>query len=113
MIPLPEIDINCDMGEGMSNDATIMPFISSANIACGYHAGDERTLWDTIRLAKENKVAVGAHVSFLDKANFGRSEIVLPAAAVYELVIQQLIIIREIADSFEIKLKQSGILIIN
>jgi UPF0271 protein len=104
MIPRLEIDINCDMGEGISNDATIMPFISSANIACGYHAGDERTLWDTIRLAKENNVAAGAHVSFLDKANFGRSQMVLPVPAIYELVIQQLLIIREIADSFDVKL---------
>jgi UPF0271 protein len=104
MIPLLKIDINCDMGEGMSNDATIMPFISSANIACGYHAGDEKTLWDTFRLAKENNVAAGAHVSFLDRANFGRSEMVLPVAAIYELVIQQLIVIQEIADSFEMKL---------
>jgi len=88
----------------MANDAGVMPFISSANIACGYHAGNEKTLWDTIRLAKENNVAIGAHVSFLDRANFGRSEIVLPVATIYELVIQQLIIIREIADSFEMKL---------
>lgn len=88
----------------MASDADIIPFISSANIACGYHAGNEKTLWDTIRLAKENNVAIGAHVSFLDRANFGRSEIVLPAAAIYELVVQQLIIISEIADSFEIKL---------
>jgi len=104
MNPIKETDINCDMGEGMANDADIMPFISSANIACGYHAGNEKTLWDTIRLAKENNVAIGAHVSFLDRANFGRSEIVLPVATIYELVIQQLIIIREIADSFEMKL---------
>jgi len=104
MNPIKEIDINCDMGEGMSNDADMMPFISSANIACGYHAGNEKTLWDTIRLAKENNVAIGAHVSFLDRANFGRSEIVLPVATIYELVIQQLIIIREIADSFDMKL---------
>lgn len=99
-----QTDINCDMGEGMANDAAIMPFISSANIACGYHAGNEKTLWDTITLAKENNVAVGAHVSFLDRANFGRSEMKLSAPAIYEVVIQQLIIIREIADSFDIKL---------
>ena len=97
-------DINCDMGEGMTNDAAIMPFISSANIACGYHAGNEQTIWDTVKLAKEFKVAVGAHVSFLDVANFGRNEMELPAPAIYELVIQQLMIIREITDSFEIKL---------
>jgi UPF0271 protein len=97
-------DINCDMGEGMANDAAIMPFISSANIACGYHAGNEQTIWDTVKLAKENKVAVGAHVSFLDVANFGRNEMELPISVIYELVTQQLIIIREITDSFEIKL---------
>jgi UPF0271 protein len=104
MNPMIKTDINCDMGEDMSNDAAIMPFISSANIACGYHAGNEKTLWETIRLAKENNVAVGAHVSFLDRANFGRSEMAIPVSAIYELVIQQLIIIREFADSFEMKL---------
>jgi UPF0271 protein len=97
-------DINCDMGEGMANDAAIMPFISSANIACGYHAGNEQTIWDTVKLSKEHKVAVGAHVSFLDVANFGRNEMELPAPAIYELIIQQLIIIREITESFGIKL---------
>jgi UPF0271 protein len=99
-----EVDLNCDMGEGMNNDALIMPFISSANIACGYHAGDEKTIWKTIELAVKNKVTVGAHVSFLDKENFGRSEMNLTADEIYELVEQQLIIIKEIADSFDIKI---------
>jgi len=101
---LEEVDLNCDMGEGMDNDALIMPFISSANIACGYHAGDENTIWKTIELAINSKVAVGAHVSFFDKENFGRSEMTLSAAGVYDLVTQQLIIITEIVDSFEVKL---------
>jgi len=52
------IDINCDLGEGMPNDASIMPFISSANIACGFHAGDETTIRNTIRLAVKNHLAV-------------------------------------------------------
>jgi UPF0271 protein len=52
------IDINCDMGEGMGNDHLIMPYISSANIACGYHAGDEKTIFETIELAIKHKVAI-------------------------------------------------------
>jgi 5-oxoprolinase (ATP-hydrolysing) subunit A len=99
------IDINCDMGEGMDNDELIMPYISSTNIACGYHAGDEQTIWKTIELAIQYNVAIGAHVSFFDKENFGRSEMDLPAAEVYDLVTQQLIIIKEIADSFDIKIR--------
>jgi len=98
------VDLNCDMGEGIGNDELIMPFISSANIACGYHAGDEKTIWKTIELALKYKVAVGAHVSFLDRENFGRSEMKLPAAEVYDLITQQLIIIKEIADRFSLKL---------
>ena len=95
--------LNCDLGEGMNNDALIMPFITSANIACGYHAGDEKTIWQTIELAVQYKVKPGAHVSFLDKKNFGRQEMNLPAAEIYELVQQQLIIFKELADSFDIK----------
>ncbi len=55
------------MGEGTGNDALIMPFITSANIACGYHAGDENTMRTTITMAKNAGVAIGAHPSFLDK----------------------------------------------
>ncbi len=97
------IDLNCDMGEGMDNDELIMPFISSANIACGYHAGDEKTIWQTIELALKYNVAIGAHVSFLDKNNFGRKEMNVSPEEIYELVEQQLIILKEIADSFDIK----------
>ncbi len=92
------------MGEGIGNDDLIMPFISSANIACGYHAGDERTISDTIKLAIKYNVRVGAHVSFLDKEHFGRTEMKLYPDEVYELVIKQLKIIKEIADSFPVKL---------
>ncbi len=66
------IDLNCDMGEGMSTDAAIFPFISSANIACGAHAGDEDTMRRTIELALQYNVAIGAHPSYPDRANFGR-----------------------------------------
>jgi UPF0271 protein len=90
------IDLNCDMGEGMGNDEQIMPYISSASIACGYHAGDESSIWKTVRLAIEHNVSIGAHVSYLDKKNFGRIEVNMPAAEVYELITQQLIILNEI-----------------
>lgn len=96
---LSSIDLNCDMGEGIGNDAAIMPFISSANIACGYHAGNEETIWNTIELALKHNVAIGAHVSFLDKENFGRTEMMLDKAEIYELVTQQLLIISDIAAS--------------
>lgn len=99
-----EVDINCDMGEGIGNDELIMPFITSANIACGYHAGDPETMWQTVELAIKYKVSVGAHPSFLDRNNFGRSEMNLGKQEVYELVTQQLMILKEIVTGFDTKL---------
>ncbi len=96
-----KIDLNCDMGEGIGNDALIMPYISSASIACGYHAGDVNLMYQAIELAAKHNVSIGAHVSYLDRNNFGRNEIHLPEADVYELVQQQLIILKEIADLFD------------
>lgn len=98
-------DINCDIGEGMGNDAAIMPFISSANIACGYHAGDDVIMNETIVLAKKHGVAVGAHPSFFDRENFGRTEIVLPAEEIYELVQKQIKIVRSFAAQHEVALQ--------
>jgi 5-oxoprolinase (ATP-hydrolysing) subunit A len=98
------VDLNSDMGEGMDNDELIIPYISSVNIACGYHAGDEKILRKTIELSKQFNAAVGAHVSFFDKENFGRSEMNLSAHEVYDLVTRQLAIIKRMADSFSIKL---------
>ena len=91
------IDINCDMGEGIGNDEPIMPYISSANIACGYHAGDETTMKQTIQLCKKYNVAVGAHPSYPDKENFGRTDMLLPHAEVYELVKNQINTLEKIA----------------
>jgi UPF0271 protein len=87
---MPTIDINCDMGEGIGTDEAIMPFISSANIACGYHAGDEETMRNTIELAINHGVAIGAHPSFFDKENFGRVDKYLAADEIYDLVFLQL-----------------------
>ena len=91
-----EVDINCDMGEGIGNDEFIMPFISSANIACGYHAGDEDTMKRTVDLAIKHNVSIGAHPSFLDRENFGRMDISLPLIEVYDLVTKQIHLLSEI-----------------
>jgi UPF0271 protein len=72
---LVSIDLNCDMGEGMATDAAIFPFLSSANIACGGHAGDADTMRRTVELAIQYGVAIGAHPSYPDGVNFGRVDI--------------------------------------
>lgn len=98
-------DLNCDMGEGIGNDEAIMPFITSANIACGYHAGDETTMRTTIIMAKNAGVAIGAHPSFLDRANFGRTEMKdIRPQQVYELVTEQLKIIQKVLESADAQL---------
>lgn len=88
---MDRIDINCDMGEGMATDSLIMPYISSANIACGYHAGGEAIIKQTIDLCLQHGVKIGAHPSFKDKENFGRKEIHLASDEIYALIIQQLV----------------------
>ena len=93
------IDINCDLGEGIGNDELIMPYISSANIACGFHAGNADTMQQTIELCIKHSVAIGAHPSFYDKANFGRTELHLPPNEIYDLIILQLRSIDKIAKS--------------
>lgn len=77
------------MGEGMSTDEAIMPFITSTNIACGYHAGDKTIMQRTIDLAIKYGVAIGAHPGFDDKANFGRTEKHLTSTEIYQLVFKQ------------------------
>jgi 5-oxoprolinase (ATP-hydrolysing) subunit A len=94
-----KIDLNCDMGEGMDTDEAIFPFISSANIACGYHAGNADMMRHTIALALEHQVAIGAHPSYPDRENFGRKDILgttlreedLPAVILDQLVVLQTI----------------------
>ena len=90
-------DLNCDMGEGIGNGELIMPHITSANIACGYHAGNEETMKQTILLAKKYNINIGAHPSFLDKENFGRTEIKKSPEEVYELVSAQIKILQKIS----------------
>jgi UPF0271 protein len=99
-----KIDINCDLGEGMANDALLMPFISSANIACGYHAGDSDTMKRTIDLCVQYNVAIGAHPSFDDRAHFGRAEMKLTNDQLYDLVFSQIQLMDDSAKSTGSKL---------
>lgn len=93
------IDLNCDLGEGYSNDDELMKYISSANIACGYHAGDSDTMHRTVRLAIENNVAIGAHPGYYDKTNFGRVAMKLTAEESYRLVFDQLALMQSVCES--------------
>lgn len=93
------IDLNCDMGEGLANDALLMPLISSANIACGFHAGNYALMQYTIELALQNGVAIGAHPGYSDKANFGRMEMQLSESAIYDLVTQQIYALQKTAQT--------------
>lgn len=83
------MDINCDLGEGAGNDEALMPLISSANIACGLHAGDTVTMLHTIRLARQHKVAIGAHPSYDDRQHFGRRNMNLGTIEIFALVRNQ------------------------
>src|SRR5437867_4256071 len=69
-----QIDLNCDLGEGGPFDADLMPLITTANVACGFHAGSAREALVALQLAARYNVRVGAHPSFPDRENFGRSE---------------------------------------
>jgi UPF0271 protein len=83
------IDLNCDMGEGFDSDAAIIPYVTSINIACGYHAGDPATMRKTVRLAADHSVAIGAHPSLPDRANFGRRVMQVTPQEIYNLVLYQ------------------------
>ena len=89
-------DINCDMGEGIGNDELIIPFINSVNIACGYHAGDEDTMKKTVELALKNNIKIGAHPSYMDRENFGRTDFHLPSQQLYDLVTTQVFLLDKI-----------------
>ena len=101
---MKSIDLNCDLGEGFENDGEIMPFISSANIACGAHAGDHDTMKRTIELAMQHGVKAGAHPGFADKANFGRIELPVTGEEVYTLVGEQIQLLEKIAAGIQCKL---------
>ena len=87
---MPRIDLNCDLGEGAGHDAALMPLITSANIACGAHAGDAATMRATVRLAMKHGVAIGAHPGFPDREHFGRRELPMTVDEVHALVLRQI-----------------------
>lgn len=91
------IDLNCDLGEGVGIEAAILPYVSTINIACGAHAGDEALIRNTIRLAKEQQVAIGAHPSYPDRENFGRTVLPITAEDLQRSVRQQIDLVRGIA----------------
>ncbi|PTX18381.1 UPF0271 protein [Pontibacter mucosus] len=88
------VDLNCDMGESfgawrLGNDSGLLTYVSSANIACGFHAGDPATMKKTVRLALEKGVAIGAHPGLPDLVGFGRREMAVSAEEVYDMVVYQ------------------------
>lgn len=85
-----KIDLNADLGEGCASDAELLTLVSSANIACGFHAGDAQTMQACVREAIKNGVAIGAHPSFPDRENFGRSAMQLPPETVYAQTLYQI-----------------------
>lgn len=97
------IDLNCDLGEGAGHDAELMPLITSANIACGAHAGDVATMRATARLAEACGVQIGAHPGFADRENFGRREVKLSPIGLRELVRRQVDALRQIATVRHVK----------
>lgn len=88
--PATTIDFNCDLGEGVGDDAALMPHISSASIACGWHAGDAATMRDTVALCVAHGVAIGAHPSLADREHFGRRTQETTADAAYALTLYQI-----------------------
>lgn len=90
-----KVDLNCDMGESfgvykLGRDEEILDYVSSANIACGFHAGDPATMRKTVRLALEKDVAIGAHPGFQDLPGFGRRNLQLSAQEIYDIVVYQI-----------------------
>ncbi len=99
-----EININCDLGEKSklhSNkyDPDLLKLVNSANVACGYHAGDDESMNQVIEISKKNGVSIGAHPSFNDPENFGRKRMNLPSTEIRKLIIDQYAILQEIASN--------------
>ena len=92
------LDLNADLGEGVGNDAAMLEIVSSANVACGGHAGDADTMRATVRAAKAAGVVVGAHPGFADRENFGRKRLMLPPEELDQSIREQVRALVEIAE---------------
>ena len=104
-----EININCDLGESSKlhstkNDTLLLNIVNSANIACGYHAGDLATMEKTIEISKSNNVSIGAHPSFKDLENFGRKRMNLPPKEITKLIVDQISVLEEVASKKDMKI---------
>jgi 5-oxoprolinase (ATP-hydrolysing) subunit A len=100
-----EININCDLGEkskhhSNKNDPDLLEIVNSANIACGFHAGDEESMNQVVQISKNNGVSIGAHPSFNDPDNFGRRRMNLSSSEIRKLIIEQYEILQKIADNY-------------
>ena len=93
------VDLNADLGEGAGHDDELLALVTSANIACGFHAGDAETMRRSIETARDHKVAVGAHPSLFDRENFGRKELPVRSDEVFDAVVYQLGIFQAIAEA--------------
>jgi UPF0271 protein len=94
-------DLNCDVGEGMGDDGAIMPYITSASIACGFHAGDEDSMKKTVELCLQHGVLIGAHPSYPDRENFGRVDMFpdkLKAEEIPEMIFDQISALKRICE---------------
>jgi 5-oxoprolinase (ATP-hydrolysing) subunit A len=101
-----EININCDLGEKSKHhsnkyDPDLLEIINSANVACGYHAGDKETMNQVIKISKKNGVSIGAHPSFNDPENFGRERMNLSSSEIKKLIVDQYDILQKIASENE------------
>ena len=99
-----KIDINCDLGEGMKNDAQIMPYLDSCNIACCGHFGTHKTIVEAIRLAQKQGVKVGAHPSFPDRENFGRKIMAISRKELTDSLYQQIQSFKQACDELGVQM---------
>ncbi len=98
------LDLNADLGEGGLYDAELLQLITSANIACGAHAGDSETMKRTILAAKHNQIRIGAHPSFPDRENFGRKSMDIPSDTLYQSLYQQITLLAELCHQQALKI---------
>ena len=98
-----EININCDLGEkskhhSSKHDPDLLEIVNSANVACGFHAGDDESMNQVVQISKKNSVSIGAHPSFNDPENFGRSRMNLSSSEIRKLIVDQYEILQKIAN---------------
>ena len=101
---MKHIHINCDLGEGGENDAELMPLISACNIACGGHSGTVESMHDTVMLAMEHNVEMGAHPSYPDKESFGRKTLSMTPENLQQSLVAQILSLKQIAEALGGKL---------